>query len=38
MGDGAHADHEHVIVAEIPRRTALLTALVRSVLTIKPRK
>jgi glutamate carboxypeptidase len=33
VGDGAHADHEHVIVEEIPRRTALLTALVRSVLT-----
>ncbi|MFC0438176.1 M20 family metallopeptidase [Kutzneria buriramensis] len=33
VGDGAHADHEHVIVEEIPRRTALLTALVRSALT-----
>jgi glutamate carboxypeptidase len=33
VGDGAHADHEHVIVDEIPRRTALLTALVKSVLT-----
>jgi glutamate carboxypeptidase len=33
VGDGAHADHEHVIVAEIPRRTELLTRLVRSVLT-----
>lgn len=33
VGDGAHADHEHVIVAEIPRRTALLTELVKSVLT-----
>jgi glutamate carboxypeptidase len=33
VGDGAHADHEYVIVEEIPRRTALLTALVRSALT-----
>ena len=33
VGDGAHADHEHVIVAEIPRRTELLIRLVRSVLT-----
>ena len=33
VGDGAHADHEHVIIAEIPRRTELLRALVTSVLT-----
>jgi glutamate carboxypeptidase len=33
VGDGAHADHEHVIVAEIPRRTELLIKLVRSILT-----
>jgi glutamate carboxypeptidase len=26
-GAGAHADHEHVIVSELPVRTALLTAL-----------
>ncbi|WP_340681669.1 M20 family metallopeptidase [Amycolatopsis coloradensis] len=32
VGGGAHADHEHVIVAELPRRTALLTALVETVL------
>ncbi|MFI9380010.1 M20 family metallopeptidase [Kutzneria sp. NPDC052558] len=32
VGDGAHADHEHVIVDEIPRRTALLVALLKSVL------
>ncbi|MFJ2775416.1 M20/M25/M40 family metallo-hydrolase [Kitasatospora sp. NPDC087315] len=28
VGGGAHADHEHVIVAELPRRAALLAALV----------
>lgn len=32
VGGGAHADHEHVIVAELPRRTALLTALVSDTL------
>ncbi|MEV0583587.1 M20 family metallopeptidase [Nonomuraea sp. NPDC050310] len=32
VGGGAHADHEHVIVAELPRRTALLRELVREVL------
>lgn len=32
VGGGAHADHEHVIVAEMPRRTALLRDLVRAVL------
>ncbi len=32
VGGGAHADHEHVIVAEVPRRTALLAALVENVL------
>lgn len=32
VGGGAHADHEHVIVAELPRRTALLAALISSVL------
>ena len=26
-GDGAHADHEHIEVAEVPNRGALLTAL-----------
>ncbi|WP_055552559.1 hypothetical protein [Streptomyces kanamyceticus] len=31
-GGGAHADHEHVEVAEPPRRTALLTALPRELL------
>jgi glutamate carboxypeptidase len=31
VGGGAHADHEHVVVAELPRRTALLRALVEAV-------
>ncbi|MEV0593618.1 M20 family metallopeptidase [Nonomuraea cavernae] len=31
VGGGAHADHEHVIVAELPHRTALLRALVEAV-------
>lgn len=26
-GDGAHAEHEHILVADLPRRAALLTAL-----------
>jgi glutamate carboxypeptidase len=26
-GDGAHAEHEHIVVADLPRRAALLTAL-----------
>jgi glutamate carboxypeptidase len=30
-GDGAHADHEHIIVSDIPRRGALLTGLIASV-------
>jgi glutamate carboxypeptidase len=31
VGGGAHADHEHVIVAELPRRAALLRALIDAV-------
>ncbi|MEV6035845.1 M20 family metallopeptidase [Nonomuraea sp. NPDC052116] len=31
VGGGAHADDEHVIVAEMPRRTALLRALIEAV-------
>ena len=27
VGGGAHADHEHVLVAELPGRAALLVAL-----------
>ncbi len=32
-GDGAHAAHEHIIVADLPRRAALLTALLTTPLT-----
>jgi glutamate carboxypeptidase len=32
VGGGAHADDEHVIVAEMSRRTALLAGLIRAVL------
>lgn len=27
VGDGAHADHEHILVSQLPRRCALLTTL-----------
>jgi glutamate carboxypeptidase len=30
-GAGAHADHEHIIVSDIPRRTALLTRLLQNI-------
>ncbi|MEV2267356.1 M20 family metallopeptidase [Nonomuraea africana] len=33
VGGGAHADHEHVVVAEMPRRAALLRALVAAFLS-----
>lgn len=32
MGAGAHADHEHAIIAEIPVRTAMLAALIERLL------
>ncbi|GGH45226.1 M20 family metallopeptidase [Microbacterium album] len=32
VGGGSHADHEHVIVQEIPPRTALFVALLRDLL------
>ena len=32
IGGGAHAANEHVLVAELPRRTALLTALITDLL------
>jgi glutamate carboxypeptidase len=32
VGGGAHADDEHVTVAELPRRTALLLVLMRDLL------
>lgn len=31
-GDGAHAEHEHAIIDEIPPRTALLAGMISSVL------
>jgi hypothetical protein len=27
VGNGAHARHEHIIIRELPRRAALLAAL-----------
>jgi glutamate carboxypeptidase len=32
VGAGAHAEHEHVVVAEMPRRAALLALLIRDLL------
>jgi glutamate carboxypeptidase len=37
VGGGAHADHEHVLVAELPRRTALLAALINDLMATAPR-
>lgn len=34
VGDGAHADDEHVLIDQIPGRTALVTALLAEVLGI----
>jgi glutamate carboxypeptidase len=31
VGDGAHAKHEFILVAELPRRAALLAGLIRSI-------
>jgi glutamate carboxypeptidase len=31
VGDGAHAAHEHVIAAELPRRAALLAGLMQAI-------
>jgi glutamate carboxypeptidase len=31
VGDGAHAVHEHVIAAELPRRAALLAELIQAI-------
>ncbi|MGO9646912.1 MAG: M20 family metallopeptidase [Terriglobales bacterium] len=31
VGDGAHASHESILISELPRRTALLAALIESV-------
>jgi len=30
-GAGAHADHEHILISDIPRRTALLTRLLQTI-------
>jgi glutamate carboxypeptidase len=32
-GDGAHAAHEHILVADLPRRAALITTLLTTPLT-----
>lgn len=32
VGGGAHADHEHLVVAELPRRTRLVAALIGELL------
>jgi glutamate carboxypeptidase len=31
MGDGAHADHEHILVSQLPVRAALLAAVISSI-------
>jgi glutamate carboxypeptidase len=31
VGDGAHATHEYVVAAELPRRAALLAGLIEAV-------
>jgi glutamate carboxypeptidase len=31
VGDGAHASHEHILISELPRRAALLAALIEAV-------
>lgn len=31
VGDGAHALHEHILISELPRRTALLAGLIESI-------
>jgi glutamate carboxypeptidase len=30
-GAGAHAEHEHIIISDIPRRAALLTRLIETI-------
>jgi glutamate carboxypeptidase len=30
VGDGAHATHEHILISELPRRTALLAGLIEN--------
>ena len=36
VGGGAHADHEHVLIAELPGRAALLAALIADILGETP--
>jgi glutamate carboxypeptidase len=31
LGEGAHAEHEHVLISELPKRAALLAGLIESV-------
>jgi glutamate carboxypeptidase len=31
VGDGAHANHEHILISELPRRAALLASLIEAV-------
>jgi glutamate carboxypeptidase len=31
VGDGAHASHEHILISELPRRAALITALIERI-------
>lgn len=31
VGDGAHATHEHILISELPRRAALLAALIEDI-------
>jgi len=31
VGDGAHAVHEHILISELPRRTALVAGLIERV-------
>jgi len=31
VGDGAHAEHEHIVISELPKRAALLANLIESV-------
>ncbi|MBO0837242.1 MAG: M20/M25/M40 family metallo-hydrolase, partial [Actinobacteria bacterium] len=33
VGGGAHADNEHVLIAELPRRAALLAALIADLVS-----
>jgi glutamate carboxypeptidase len=28
VGDGAHANHEHILISELPRRAALIAGLI----------